>query len=392
MTARKEELVSATGTGDEVLDVIVVGGSQAGLAMAWHLARHHLRFVVLEAAPEIGHSWDSRWDSLTLFTPTQYDTLPGMPFPGPPDTYPTKDPVASYLRAYAAAFDLPVRLNARVTDLRRTADAFEAHTDGGVFRARQVVVATGPFQMPFTPPAAQRLDDSVTQLHSAEYRNPQVLPPGPVLVVGGGNSGFQIAEELATSCQVDLSIATRAPMLPQRLAGKDLFWWLTRLGLMRVTAGSRVGRRLRARPDFVIGSSRRRLRKAGVQFRPAVAGAEGRTVRFADGSSLDAGIVNWATGYRSDYSWIHIPGVTRDGQVIHRRGVTDVPGLYFLGLPWQHTRGSALLGFVHEDAAYLAGRITGQDRAGEAAATRPVPRGRHERSGAPPQTVSQPPH
>ena len=198
MTARKEELVSATGTGDEVLDVIVVGGSQAGLAMAWHLARHHLRFVVLEAAPEIGHSWRSRWDSLTLFTPTQYDALPGMPFPGPPGTYPTKDPVASYLRAYAAAFDLPVRLNARVTDLRRTADAFEAHTDGGVFRARQVVVATGPFQMPFTPPAAQRLDDSVTQLHSAEYRNPQVLPPGPVLVVGGGNSGFQIAEELAT--------------------------------------------------------------------------------------------------------------------------------------------------------------------------------------------------
>jgi len=392
MTARKEELVSATGTGDEVLDVIVVGGSQAGLAMAWHLARHHLRFVVLEAAPEIGHSWRSRWDSLTLFTPTQYDALPGMPFPGPPDTYPTKDPVASYLRAYAAAFDLPVRLNARVTDLRRTADAFEAHTDGGVFRARQVVVAAGPFQVPFTPPAAQRLDDSVTQLHSAEYRNPQVLPPGPVLVVGGGNSGFQIAEELATSRQVDLSIATRAPMLPQRLAGKDLFWWLTRLGLMRVTAGSRVGRRLRARPDFVIGSSRRRLRKAGVQFRPAVAGAEGRTVRFADGSSLDAGIVIWATGYRSDYSWIHIPGVTRDGQVIHRRGVTDVPGLYFLGLPWQHTRGSALLGFVHEDAAYLAGRITGQDRAGEAAATRPVPRGRHERSGAPPQTVSQPPH
>ena len=141
MTARKEELVSATGTGDEVLDVIVVGGSQAGLAMAWHLARHHLRFVVLEAAPEIGHSWRSRWDSLTLFTPTQYDALPGMPFPGPPDTYPTKDPVASYLGAYAAAFDLPVRLNARVTDLRRTADAFEAHTDGGVFRARQVVVA-----------------------------------------------------------------------------------------------------------------------------------------------------------------------------------------------------------------------------------------------------------
>ena len=365
--------MSASGTGGEVLDVIVVGGSQAGLAMAWHLARHRLRFVVLEAAPEIGHSWRSRWDSLTLFTPTQYDALPGMPFPGPPDTYPTKDPVASYLTAYAAEFNLPVRLNARVTDLRRTADGFEARTDGGVFGARRVVVATGPFQVPFTPPAAQRLDGSVTQLHSAGYRNPQALPPGPVLVVGGGNSGFQIAEQLAATRQVDLSIATRAPMLPQRLAGRDLFWWLTRLGLMRVTAESRLGRRLRARPDFIIGSSRRRLRAAGVRFRPAVAGAEGRTVRFADGSSLDVGTVIWATGYRPDYSWIRIPGVTRDGQVIHRRGVTGVPGLYFLGLPWQHTRGSALLGFVHDDAAYLAGRITGHDRAAEADTTRPVP-------------------
>ena len=219
-------------------------------------------------------------------------------------------------------------------------------------------MATGPFQVPYVPSAAQRLDGSVTQLHSAGYRNPRTLPPGPVLVVGGGNSGFQIAEELAATRQVDLSIATKAPVLPQRLAGKDLFWWLTRLGLMRVTAGSRLGRRLRARPDFVIGSSRRRLRVAGVRFRPAVAGAEGRTVRFADGSSLDAGIVIWTTGYRSDYSWIHIPGVVGDGQVIHRRGVTDVPGLYFLGLPWQHSRGSALLGFVHEDAAYLADRIT----------------------------------
>jgi putative flavoprotein involved in K+ transport len=382
MTARKEEPVSASGTGDEALDVIVVGGGQAGLAMAWHLARHRRRFAVLEAAPEIGHSWRSRWDSLTLFTPTQYDALPGMPFPGPPDTYPTKDPVASYLTAYAAAFNLPVRLNARVTALRRTADGFEAHTDGGVFSARRVVVATGPFQVPFTPPAAQRLDGSVTQLHSADYRNPQALPSGPVLVVGGGNSGFQIAEELAATRQVDLSIATRAPLLPQRLAGQDLFWWLIRLGLMRVTAESRLGRRLRARPDFVIGSSHRRLRAAGVRFRPAVAGAEGRTVRFADGSSLDVGIVIWATGYRPDYSWIHISGVTREGQVTHRRGVTGIPGLYFLGLPWQHTRGSALLGFVHDDAAYLAGRITGQDRAAEAATTRPVSQG----------PVFQPPH
>jgi len=361
MTAPGEP-ADAGRAGDELLDAVVIGGSQAGLAIAWHLARHHLRFVVLEAGPEIGHAWQSRWDSLTLFTPTQYDALPGRPFPGPPDTYPAKDPVAGYLKAYAAAFDLPVRLNARVTKLSRTAEGFEIRTGDGVLRARQVVVATGPFQVPFVPPAAQRLDGSVTQLHSAGYRNPQALPPGPVLVVGGGNSGFQIAEELAATRPVDLSIATRAPMLPQRLGGKDLFWWLTRLGLLRVTVGSRLGRRMSSR-DFIIGSSRRGLGAAGVRFRAAVAGADGRTVRFADGSSLDVEVVIWATGYRPDYSWIRIPGVARDGQVAHRRGVTDVPGLYFLGLSWQHTRGSALLGFVNDDATYLADRIATRHQA-----------------------------
>jgi len=363
MSARQGETAGAGGTSGELMDVVVIGGGQAGLATAWHLAQHHLRFLVLDAAPELGDTWRSRWDSLTLFTPAQYDALPGMPFPGRPDTYPGKDGVAGYLKAYAAAFNLPVRLNARVTHLSRTAGGFEARTEDGVVRARQVVVATGPFQGPYTPPAAQRLDGPVTQLHSAGYRNPQALPDGPVLVVGGGNSGFQIAGELAATRQVDLSIATKAPMLPQRLAGQDLFWWLTRLGLMRVAAGSRLGRRMSSR-EFIIGGSRRRLQAAGVRFRPGVAAADGRTVRFADGTSLDVQVVIWATGYRPDYSWIHIPGVAQDGTVAHRRGVTDVPGLYFVGLSWQHTRGSALLGFVNGDAAYLAGRITAHHQIG----------------------------
>ena len=378
MSARQEkegeEAMAANGANDGLLDVAVIGGSQTGLAMAWHLTRRGLRFVVLDAAPEIGHTWRSRWDSLTLFTPAQHDALPGMPFPGRPDTYPTKDPVADYLQDYAAAFDLPVRLNARVTHLSKTAEGFEIGTQAEVFRARQVVAAAGPFQTPFIPPAAQRLDGAVTQLHSAGYRNPQALPAGPVLVVGGGNSGFQIAEELAAAGRrVDLSIATKQPVLPQRLAGKDLFWWLTHLGLMRVTTESRLGRRMSSR-DFIIGSSRRRLQKKGVRFRPRLTGAGGRTAQFADGGTLDAGVVIWATGYRPDYSWIDIPGVVQDGQVTHRRGVTEVPGLYFLGLTWQHTRGSALLGFVNDDAAYLAGRIAAHQRATSAALAGSAPR------------------
>jgi putative flavoprotein involved in K+ transport len=356
MTAHQDEAKKVP-AGGGVLDVVVVGGSQAGLAMAWHLARQGLRFVVLEAGPEVGHVWRSRWDSLKLFTPAQYDALPGLAFPAPADTYPTKDPVADYLQAYATAFDLPVRLSARVTRLSKTDDGFEVQTADQTYRARQVVVATGPFQVPFVPPMAGKLDPAVTQVHSADYRNPQALPEGPALVVGGGNSGFQIAEELAATRTVDLSIATRYPMLPQRLAGRDLFWWLTRLGLLRVTVNSRPGRRA-SRRDFVIGTNRRQLERAGVRFRPRLVDAEGRTVRFADHRLLeDVGVVVWATGYRSDYAWIHIPGVVREGHVVHRRGVSEVPGLYFLGLSWQHTRGSALLGFVNDDAAYLATQI-----------------------------------
>jgi putative flavoprotein involved in K+ transport len=361
MTAPQDEVTRDPADG--LLDVVVVGGSQSGLAMAWHLQRQGLNFVVLEAGPELGHVWRSRWDSLKLFTPAQYDALPGLAFPAPADTYPTKDPVADYLQAYAAAFKLPVRLNARVTRLSKADDGFEIQTADNTFQARQVVVATGPFQVPFVPPMAAKLDPAVAQVHSADYRNPQVLPEGPVLVVGGGNSGFQIAEELAATRTVDLSIATTYPMLPQRLAGRDLFWWLTRLGLLRVTVTSRPGRRM-SRRDFVIGTNRRRLERKGVRFRPRLVDAEGRTVRFADHSLLeDVGVVVWATGYRPNYDWIHIPGVVGEGHVVHRRGVTEVPGLYFLGLSWQHTRGSALLGFVADDAAYLADHIQAHHRA-----------------------------
>jgi putative flavoprotein involved in K+ transport len=285
-----------------------------------------------------------------------------LAFPAPADTYPGKDAVADYLQSYVAAFGLPVRLGCRVTGLSRSAEGFEVRTPDAVWQATQVVVATGPFQVPVIPSQAKGLAPSVTQIHSAAYRNPPALPGGSLLVVGAGNSGLQIAEELAASRQVDVAVSTTPPMLPQRFLGRDLFWWLTRLGAMRVPGTSRLGRRIKARGEFVIGTNRKRLQRAGVRLRPRLLDAQGRTVRFADDSTLDVDVVVWATGYRTDFSWIQLSEAFDDGRIVHRRGVTDVPGLYLLGQSWQFTRGSALLGFVHEDAAYVADRINEHHR------------------------------
>jgi putative flavoprotein involved in K+ transport len=349
----------------QLLDMLVIGAGQAGLALGHHLARRDASFLLLDAGPEVGHSWRSRWDSLRLFSPAEYDSLPGMPFPAPDGSYhPTKDDVADYLQAYAQRFRLPVRLNSPVFRLHRDADGtFTAATPTGTVRARQVVVATGPFQTPHIPALAERLEPGVPQLHSAEYRNPTQLPgDGRVLVVGAANSGLQIAAELAATQEVTVAVGTRPTELPQRIAGRDLFFWLTKSGFFTVPTDSRIARRLRARGDLVIGTRSRTLRRRGIDFRPRLTEFAGRTARFADGTTVSVGAVVWATGYRPDYSWLHVPDVVVDGSVRHTGGVTNVPGLYFLGLPWQTARGSALLGFVGADAAAIAARMADDAR------------------------------
>ena len=338
-------------------EVVVIGAGQAGLAIGHFLAGQGRDFVILDAADSIGATWRARWDSLVLFTPRRYDALPGLAFPGEPDGYPTRDEVVSYLERYASAFELPIELNSRVRSLAAANGGFVLEVDDRVIEADQVVVATGPFQTPRIPDVARGLAPEVFQRHGVEYRNPEELPDGTVLVVGGGNTGFQIAQELAGARRVHLSIGSRQPTLPQRFLGRDLFWYLEATGLMARSTESRIGRRMKARDPVLVGSSPRALARLGVTRHPRAVAASGRTVGFADGSALDVDAVIWATGYRPDNEWITPPVTDERGRIRHRRGVTDAPGLYFLGLPWQHTRGSALLGWVRHDAAHIAERV-----------------------------------
>jgi putative flavoprotein involved in K+ transport len=338
-------------------DVIVVGGGQAGLAMGSFLREQQRRFAILEAADAPGAAWRSRWDSLRLFTPARYDSLPGRPFPGDPDAYPGRDDVVAYLTEYARELDLPVALNRRVRSIRRCEGGYVVEAGDDTYEATQVVIATGPFQVPFVPPAGAGLGANVFQVHSADYRAPADVPPGPVLVVGGGNTGFQIAEELARSRRVGLAIGSRQLPLPQRILGRDLFRYLVATGLMEKTAGSRIGRRMREREALIGSSPRSARRRHGVQLHPRVTDAAGAEVSFSDGSRLGVDAVVWATGFRLDHSWIDVPVFDERGLPVQERGVTASPGLYFLGLAWQHSRGSALLGWVQDDARHLAQQI-----------------------------------
>jgi putative flavoprotein involved in K+ transport len=337
-------------------DVVVIGAGQAGLVMGYYLARQGRRFVIFEAADSVGAAWRGRWESMRLFTPRRYSGLEGLPFPGEPDGYPTRDDVIAYLQRYTETFELPVELDSPVRRLTTVDGGFRLEVDGKVIAADQVVVATGPFQKPFVPEFASRLGPDVFQTHSTGYQKPRDIPEGTVLLVGGGNTGFQIAKELSATHRVFLSVGSRQKPLPQRFLGRDLFWWLTKTRLIYKTVESRVGKRMSQR-DTLVGSNPKALQGHGVELKPRLVSAAGRSVRVEDGSELEVDAVIWATGYRPDYSWIELPIFDTGGRIRHRRGITEVPGLYFLGLTWQYTRGSALIGWVKDDAAFIAEQI-----------------------------------
>ena len=342
------------------LDILVIGAGQAGLALGFHLRKTPFRFQIVDRNVRVGDSWRKRFDSLVLFTPRAYSALPGLAVPGDPEGYPTKDEMADYLETYADHFDLPVVLGTGMRRLERVYGGFRAMTDTGQpIDCRVVVLATGAFQRPAIPAISKQLSHEVLQLSPEGYKAPGQLPDGRVLVVGDGATGREIALELVASHQVLLATGHHRRVSPDRILGKSVFWWMDKLGILRASRESAIGRYLRKTDPFP-GKALEldRLREQGVVVVGRIVRAEGKKVAFASGESTEIDAVLWATGYRDDTDWVAIPEVKDErGHFVHQHGVSPIPNLYFIGRSWQWTRGSALLVGVGADAAYLAEHI-----------------------------------
>ena len=345
----------------QMLDYVVIGGAQAGLSMAYHLDKLNLKYLVVDGGDEIGGSWLNRWDSLKLFTPTEYNHLPGLKFKAPKNHYPSKFEVADYFKSYVKNFKIPVQLNTLVTSVRKTADGFQLTHKEGAIDTKNVIVATGPFHTPYTPPCHTKISDGIIQIHSNYYKGLHQLQEGDALVVGGGDSGYQILNELSKdkSRTVYFSGDTSVKSLPQLFLGKTLWWWFTLIGFLSYNKYSWIGKRLSSLTQPVIGTDVK-----GILARKNVL-PEGRTKdAFNDEIILENKSVStikniiWATGYRPNFQWIEGLELDSNNYPKNFRGISNIDGLYFIGLPWMYTRGSATLGGVSKDARYLANVIS----------------------------------
>lgn len=350
---------------EQQLGSVVIGGSQAGLAVGYYLKQRGLPFVILDENDRVGAAWRNRWDSLRLFTPGRYNGLPGMPFPGSPGAYPTKDETADYLDAYARAFELPVRTGVKVDRLAKTGDRFEVTCGQQALSAENVVVATGAFNNPRVPSFARELDQSIVQLHSKEYRNPSQIQKGAVLVVGAGNSGAEIAMELAPHHQTWLS-GPDTGQEPAR-AGTRLDHLLTPMMWFvatRLTVKTALGRKLRDHfldppRGIPLGRVRRKdFAPAGIERVPRMTGVKNGNPILENGRVLEVSNVIWCTGYAPNYNWIDLSLPSHNGLPIHDRGIVDAcPGLYFIGLLFLYSLSSALVGGVGRDAEHIVDHI-----------------------------------
>jgi putative flavoprotein involved in K+ transport len=347
----------------ERYDVIVIGGGQAGLSVGYYLARRGLKFVILDAHERVGDSWRKRWDSLRLFTPARFDALVGMPFPLPDDAFPTHHEMADYLEAYATRFNLPVRNLMRVESLSRRDGRYLIKASGHELEADQVVVAMANYQRPRTPELAASLRPDIVQLHSSSYRNSEQLGDGPVLLVGAGNSGAEIAIELSKQGR-EVTVAGRSTgEAPVRM---NSFWgrWLGVRLLLRfvfhrlLTIRTPMGRK--ARPKILrhgtplIRTRRSDLVAAGVRLVPRVVGSKDGRPMLEDGQVLDVANVIWCTGFYQGFSWIDLPIFDEGGAPKHDGGVVaEQPGLYFVGLNFLYSMSSSMIHGVGRDAARI---------------------------------------
>jgi putative flavoprotein involved in K+ transport len=352
--------------GDGQVGTAVIGGSQAGLAVGYHLKQRGLSFLILDRHARVGGAWRARWDSLRLFTPARLSALPGMRFPGPPGAFPTKDQMADYLEAYAKKFELPVRTGAAVDSVSKVGNRFAVRSGEKTLWADNVIVATGAYQKPWVPPFAVELDPQIAQLHSLHYRNPSQVDEGPVLVVGVGNSGAEIAMDLARGHQTWLSgrDTGHEPGRPESLVGRlvtPLIWFMA-TRVLKVT--NPLGRK--ARDHFLhpprgipLGRVRRGdFARVGIQRVSRVAGVKDGRPLLEDGRALEVSSVVWCTGFTPSLGWLDLPLAARDGYPDQRRGIVDaIPGLYFLGLPFLYTLSSALIGGVGRDAAFIVDHL-----------------------------------
>lgn len=355
--------MAKTATKREQFDVIVIGGGQAGLSVGYYLKQQGVRFAILDASERVGDAWRKRWDSLRLFSPARFDGLAGMRFPAPDDHFPTKDEMADYLEAYAKEFELPVRTGTRVERVSKQNDRYVVEAAGSVFEADQVIVAMSNFQKPKMPAFANELSRDIVQIHSKDYKAPSQLKPGTVLVVGAGNSGAEIAIELARSGHATIvagSDTGEAPINPASAFGR----WVAAPFVFRfvfhrvLTVKTPMGRK--ARPKMLkkatplIRTKNKHLLAAGAERMPRVSGARDGKPVLENGRVLDVSNVVWCTGFHPAHTFIDLPIFDETGEPKHDAGIVkDAPGLYFVGLHFLYAMSSAMIHGVGRDAARI---------------------------------------
>lgn len=363
--AAPTDAAEASGGLPASVDVLIIGGGQAGLGMAYRLKGTGASTLVVDDRARTGDVWRERWRSLVLFTPKRFAGLPGLSMPAGTSYYPRREEMANYLETYARVHELPIAHRTRVVSVRREGGAFvvDCQRDGEAqtVRARAVVVASGPFQYPRVPRVAAGLDGSVAQLHSSAYRAPSDLPVGRTAVVGGGNSAAQLAVELSASREVTMIAPAKPWFIPERILGLTVYWPLKLFGILSSPADSRISQYIHSRGDGILGTeAKTAVRQGRMRLRSSrVVDAEGTELVLADGSKLEVDAVLWATGFRTHYPFIQIPeAVTAHGAPLQSEGVSPVSGLYWLGLPWQTRLDSSIVHGIAADSRDLMASLT----------------------------------